>query len=111
MCALCTGYQRGIHCEVTQSAVIDPVKTCRFCLMFIRQNKAKMWSICSPKNPKSPVCMTAWAFASLARSLSADRRPRMSATQRIRPWMVSSIFVWVFTCCADDGAGREEIAE
>ena len=48
--------------------------------------------------------MMAEAFASRARSLSAERRPRMSAIQRSLPWAVSNTFVWVFTW---KGGGRE----
>ena len=59
-----------------------------------------------PKKPKSPVCMTAIALASLAISLRADRRPRMSAIQRIRPWTESSTFVCVLTWYWTRGAGE-----
>ena len=59
-----------------------------------------------PKKPKSPVCITAAAFASLAMSLRADKRPRMSAIQRIRPCTESSTFVWVLTWYWTRGAGE-----
>ena len=46
------------------------------------------------------------AFASLARSLSAERRPRMSAMQSSLPWAVSKTFVWVFTWYCGLGFGE-----
>lgn len=55
----------------------------------------------------------AFAFASLARSFKAERRPRISAIQRILPCTVSIIFVWVLTWCwgrgKGDTAGRVEV--
>lgn len=51
------------------------------------------------KKPKSPVWIIAAAFASRASWLSVESLPRMSAIQRMRPWLVSNILVWVFTVC------------
>lgn len=55
--------------------------------------------------------MIALAFASLARSFKADKRPRMSATQRTLPWAESSTFVCVFTWCTGCTGGLGETAE
>jgi hypothetical protein len=62
-----------------------------------------------PKKPKSPVWIIAFALASLARSLRADRRPRISAIQRILPCEVSSTFVCVLTRGRGECGGRVEV--
>lgn len=68
----------------------------------------------SPKKPKSPVCIIATAFTSLARSFNALKRPLISAIHSIRPWPVSKTFVWVFTWYGwargnGEAAGRVEV--
>src|ERR1700721_692158 len=56
----------------------------------------------------------AFAFASRARSLSDERRPRTPAMQRTLPCTVSSAFVWVLIWCwmgrgSGDTLGRVEV--
>src|ERR1700753_4050684 len=91
---------------MTEGSVINPLQTWGFFVGTV--NVLSGWRgkrDYKPKKPKSPVCMTAAALASLAISLRADRRPRMSATHRIRPWADSSTFVCVLTWYWTRGAG------
>src|SRR6266702_6346978 len=50
--------------------------------------------------------MIAFAFASRARSLREENRPRISAMQSILPWTVSISFVW---SGRGEGPGRIEL--
>ena len=75
-----------VHCEVAERSVVDPLQAGGFFVAFVNElDGSGRKEMDKPKNPKSPVCIAAVALASLAMSLRADRRPRMSAIQRMRP--------------------------